>query len=130
MNIEGLGRQLYPQLDLWATARPILKKWVVENTGPLAVLRELKKNAPEWGRLLPQMPGLLHQVALNSAQKKPVASFETHTRPVVYAIFAAAFFLAGVLVSLLKTPPDATPLVEVIFFVVSIVLALKSSGKI
>jgi ubiquinone biosynthesis protein len=101
LNIEGLGRQLYPQLDIWATARPILKRWVVENTGPLSILREIRKNAPEWGRLLPQMPLLLHQATVNSAYRKTPAGYESQTLPVIYAIFASALFIGGILVMML-----------------------------
>ncbi len=116
LNIEGLGRQLYPQLDLWATARPILKKWVVENSGPLSVLKALKKNAPEWGRLLPEMPMLLHQVAVNGALHKPTGANNRHTESIVYAIFAAALFIAGVLVLVLKTTVNSLPIFEVLLF--------------
>lgn len=113
VNIEGLGRQLYPQLDIWATAKPILKHWVMQHTGPLSVLQELKRNAPEWGRLLPQMPILLHQAVTNSAERKAISVYETQTRPIIFAIIAAAFFIAAVLVALLKTTRMSLPVVEV-----------------
>lgn len=59
LYIEGLGRQLYPQLDLWQTAKPFLENWVKEQIGPQAVAREMKDNLPYWGEKLPQMPDLL-----------------------------------------------------------------------
>ena len=65
LNIEGLGRQLYPQLDLWQTARPVLKGFMLEQNSPLTVLREIRNNAPYWGRMLPHMPGLVHQFLLS-----------------------------------------------------------------
>ncbi len=60
LYIEGLGRQLYPQLDLWKTAKPFLENWVKEQIGPRAMLRQIKENLPFWAEKLPEMPNLLH----------------------------------------------------------------------
>lgn len=60
-NVEGLGRQLYPDLDLWHTAKPFLENWVRQQTGPRAFLRKLRKNAPYWLEKLPELPELLYQ---------------------------------------------------------------------
>lgn len=60
LYIEGLGRQLYPQLDLWKTAKPFLENWLKQQIGPAAVLRQLKDNLPFWAEKLPEMPALLH----------------------------------------------------------------------
>ncbi|CAM3540207.1 ubiquinone biosynthesis regulatory protein kinase UbiB [Parendozoicomonas haliclonae] len=59
LNIEGLGRQLYPQLDLWATAQPYLEKWMRERVAPLGVLKRINENMPE---LIEQAPMLAHQL--------------------------------------------------------------------
>ncbi len=59
-NIEGLGRRLYPELDLWETAKPYLERWMRERLGPRAFLRSLKRELPRWWTLLPQLPGLVH----------------------------------------------------------------------
>lgn len=56
LNIEGLGRQLDPELDLWATAKPFLVKWMNEQVGPKALWRNLKKEAPDWADILPGLP--------------------------------------------------------------------------
>ncbi|GAA5163484.1 ubiquinone biosynthesis regulatory protein kinase UbiB [Viridibacterium curvum] len=64
LNIEGLGRQLDPDLDLWDTAKPFLERWMSEQVGPRALLRQLKEEAPQWAITLPQLPRLLHR-ALN-----------------------------------------------------------------
>ncbi len=56
LNIEGLGRQLYPQLDLWATGKPFLKSWMSERVGSKRLLLEAKKQAPLWLDYLPKMP--------------------------------------------------------------------------
>nr|WP_242521448.1 ubiquinone biosynthesis regulatory protein kinase UbiB [Motiliproteus sp. SC1-56] len=60
LNIEGLGRQLYPDLDLWQTAKPFLEKWMRERVGARALYRNMKERAPELIEHLPQMPQLFH----------------------------------------------------------------------
>jgi ubiquinone biosynthesis protein len=60
LNIEGLGRQLYPELDLWKTAKPFLERTMSEQLGARALLRNLKSNVPEWSRTLPGLPQLAH----------------------------------------------------------------------
>ena len=62
LNIEGLGRQLYPQLDLWDTAKPFLEKWMHEQIGPKAFINGLKSEFPRWSRMLPQVPALAFDV--------------------------------------------------------------------
>jgi len=64
LNIEGLGRQLDPELDLWKTAKPFLERWMNEQMGWRALLKNLQTEAPKWAALLPQLPRLAHQ-ALN-----------------------------------------------------------------
>lgn len=62
LNIEGLGRQLYPELDLWQTAKPFLERWMSEQLGARAFLNRIKDNVPKWGEKLPQLPNLIHDV--------------------------------------------------------------------
>jgi len=62
LNIEGLGRQLYPDLDLWRTAKPFLERWMDEQVGGRAFLNRMKGNLPKWGETLPELPGLLHEL--------------------------------------------------------------------
>ncbi|MEQ1535216.1 MAG: ubiquinone biosynthesis regulatory protein kinase UbiB [Burkholderiaceae bacterium] len=59
LNIEGLGRDLDPDLDLWNTAKPFLEKWMLEQIGPQKLLEELKNQAPQYAKLLPELPALL-----------------------------------------------------------------------
>lgn len=59
LNIEGLGRQLYPDLDLWATAHPFLERWLKNRFHPKSLWRELKRYAPEWMEKFPQVPNLV-----------------------------------------------------------------------
>ena len=59
LNIEGLGRELDPDLDLWSTAKPFLEKWMIEQIGPEKLLAQLKAEAPSYAKLLPLLPRLL-----------------------------------------------------------------------
>ena len=72
LNIEGLGRQLDPELDLWKTAKPYLERWMSEQIGWRALIDQLKLEAPRYGRLLPQFPRLAHDalVALQQPQQE------------------------------------------------------------
>jgi ubiquinone biosynthesis protein len=65
LNIEGLGRNIDPELDLWATAKPFLEKWMVDQIGPKKLLQQLKAEAPRYAKLLPQLPRLLHDFLEN-----------------------------------------------------------------
>src|SRR5690242_15400471 len=62
LNIEGLGRQLYPDLDLWATAKPYLERWLNEQVGMKAFWNKVQQNAPYWAEKLPDLPILIHDV--------------------------------------------------------------------
>lgn len=59
LNIEGLGRQLDPELDLWRTAKPFLEQWMMEQIGPKRLWKELRNQAPYYAKILPQMPRLI-----------------------------------------------------------------------
>ncbi len=62
LNIEGLGRQLYPELDLWKTAKPFLEKWMKNKLGPRSFFKHIKENAPQWAEQLPKLPNLIFDV--------------------------------------------------------------------
>ena len=68
LNIEGLGRQLYPQLDLWTTAQPFLDKWLKDRYSPKSLFKQFKRYAPDWLEQLPEIPPLIYQ-ALQSMQQ-------------------------------------------------------------
>ncbi|QSA96334.1 ubiquinone biosynthesis regulatory protein kinase UbiB [Methylococcus sp. EFPC2] len=61
LNIEGLGRDLYPDLDLWKTAKPFLENWFREQVGPKSVYRKVRGHLPEWAQQWPEVPGLVHE---------------------------------------------------------------------
>jgi ubiquinone biosynthesis protein len=70
INIEGLGRELDPELDLWATAKPFLERWMNEQMGWRGWLRSFKEEAPYIGTMLPQLPRLVHQALRNDRLDK------------------------------------------------------------
>jgi len=61
LNIEGLGRQLDPDLDLWQTAKPFLERWMSEQVGTRAFFKRIKETVPQWSEQLPALPGRLHE---------------------------------------------------------------------
>lgn len=70
LNIEGLGRELNPDLDLWRTAKPFLENWMQERMSPVAVFAQIKQRFPGWLETFPEMPQLVHD-ALDSMRQKP-----------------------------------------------------------
>ena len=67
LNIEGLGRELDPELDLWSTAKPFLEAWMLAQVGPEKLLAQLKAEAPTYAKLLPGLPRLLQQYLKNQS---------------------------------------------------------------
>ena len=68
LNIEGLGRQLDPDLDLWTTAKPFLERWMNEQVGWRGLAARLEREAPRYAQLLPALPRLLHEVLRRQSQ--------------------------------------------------------------
>ncbi|MCP4007905.1 MAG: ubiquinone biosynthesis regulatory protein kinase UbiB [Proteobacteria bacterium] len=62
LNIEGLGRTLYPELDLWETAKPFLERWMREQVGPKAAVKTIKQELPKLFTMMPQLPGMTHEL--------------------------------------------------------------------
>jgi ubiquinone biosynthesis protein len=102
LNIEGLGRQLDPDLDLWKTAKPFLERWMSEQMGWHALVKNLQAEAPKWAALLPQLPRLAHH-ALNENRLAQLEAGLTlmlrqqHTRNRWLGVFA--LLLTGLLAS-------------------------------
>ncbi|WP_440054737.1 ubiquinone biosynthesis regulatory protein kinase UbiB [Pseudoalteromonas sp. T1lg65] len=96
LYVEGLGRQLYPQLDLWKTAKPFLEQWVQDQVGPIAVAKKLYANLPFWAEKMPELPDLIYQ-----SLKRPVPHTVTQqqynsAKPILLGIAASTFaLLAG-----------------------------------
>jgi len=67
-NIEGLGRELYPELDLWKTAHPVLRQWMEEQVGPKAMVEGLRENLPQLREALRELPGVIHTLSEQAKQ--------------------------------------------------------------
>ena len=72
LNIEGLGRQLYPDLDLWQTALPYLEKWNARRLSPVSLLNRLRENIPDWIDQLPDLPQLSIDAIREAQQLKEI----------------------------------------------------------
>lgn len=71
LNIEGLGRELYPQLDLWQTAKPFLERWMRDRIGPKRLIKQIKSRAPEWLDRLPHLPdNIWHALQVQQEQAR------------------------------------------------------------
>ncbi|HET19280.1 MAG TPA: ubiquinone biosynthesis regulatory protein kinase UbiB, partial [Chromatiales bacterium] len=80
LNVEGLGRQLYPDLDLWTTAKPFIERWMRERIGPKAALNKLREELPRTLALLPELPRLSHEAL--GAQKRQAELLEQQAREI------------------------------------------------
>ncbi|MES2534578.1 MAG: ubiquinone biosynthesis regulatory protein kinase UbiB [Pseudomonadota bacterium] len=107
LNIEGLGRQLDPDLDLWKTAKPYLERWMTEQVGWRGLLERFKAEAPRYSQLLPQFPRLAHQALMaqaepqhkeNSALLKQLISEQRRTNLLLgFAVYFGGGLLGGIL---------------------------------
>lgn len=77
LNIEGLGRQLYPELDLWQTAKPFLERWMSEQVGPRAFFGRMQHSLPNWGEHLPELPELMHRTLGQASEGKLKLQWES-----------------------------------------------------
>jgi ubiquinone biosynthesis protein len=107
LNIEGLGRDLDPDLDLWNTAKPFLEKWMLEQIGPQKLLEELKNQAPHYAKLLPELPALLanylkHKSSNTSSESqmlKDLLREQQRTNKLLQRLMYAGFgFIVGLIV--------------------------------
>ena len=80
LNIEGLGRELDPELDLWETAKPFLERWMSEQVGWRGFIEHVKREAPYWSAILPQLPRLLHEALVRQAQATASGDFAALAR--------------------------------------------------
>jgi ubiquinone biosynthesis protein len=149
LHIEGLGRQLYPQLDLWDTAKPFLERWLSEQMGTRALVKGLKKNLPYIAENLPDLPQLafkaLDKIANDELQiewrSRQVESLEKEIRRAnrrsIRAIIGASFVISGsIIVGLDGLAPImigrgqfVMPLMSWLFLLPGIYLLLSSPGE-
>ena len=106
LNVEGLGRQLDPELDLWSTAKPFLERWMNEQVGWRALWSRLGREAPRYAKMFPELPRLVHDALEARARPDPatqrllealLAEQQRGNRLLRGVLLAAAGFLAGVL---------------------------------
>jgi ubiquinone biosynthesis protein len=103
LNIEGLGRDLDPDLDLWQTAKPYLERWMSEQVGWRGFLERVREEAPYWSATLPQLPRLLHQALARQAEaqtgtrRDELARLERRRNRLLTVIAAALVVIAGCL---------------------------------
>ena len=69
LNIEGLGRELYPELDLWKTAHPVLRQWMDEQVGPRAMIDDIRENLPQLREALRELPAVIRYLADQAAKR-------------------------------------------------------------
>jgi ubiquinone biosynthesis protein len=103
LNIEGVGRQLYPDLDLWKTASPYLEKWLKRQVGAKAFFRRIRENLPYWSEKFPEIPGLVYDVLESKRREQEEKFFKqkdksNKNQPGKYFLlgFAGALFLMGI----------------------------------
>ena len=91
LNIEGLGRQLYPQLDLWQTAKPYLERWMTQRYAPQGILERMRRHFPGWLERLPEVPDALLTLLERAAPPpQPTQSTGKSERPKAYGLWLAA----------------------------------------
>jgi len=104
LNIEGLGRELDPDLDLWSTAKPFLEKWMLEQVGPKKLWEQLRSEAPRYAKLIPELPRLMHDFLLHRQndmrpQLERLIQAQNRTNRLLERFWAILFgFVAGLLV--------------------------------
>jgi len=98
LNIEGLGRQLYPELDLWETGQPVLREWMNEQEGPKALVKQLRRDLPEIRYVLEKLPLVMHKLVDSMVDEdlSVIRKAEKHARRQAqqrYLVFAGAAIL-------------------------------------
>ncbi|KGA39500.1 ubiquinone biosynthesis regulatory protein kinase UbiB [Pectobacterium odoriferum] len=101
LYIEGVGRQLYPQLDLWKTAKPFLESWLKQQVGLPAVFRALKEKAPFWAEKLPEIPELFYDGLRQNKMLKQSVDKLTHELRMQQARQGQSRYLLGIGATLL-----------------------------
>lgn len=95
LNIEGVGRQIYPDLDLWATAAPFLERWLRKQVGPKAFLRRIRDNIPYWSEKLPEIPTLIYEVLSQTHEQNEFRRFNQQLPIIPIKKSRRRYFLLG-----------------------------------
>ena len=132
LYIEGLGRQLYPQLDLWQTAKPFLEHWVKEQMGVKAVFTKVKENLPFWNEKLPEIPDLIYdylkagkesQLRQNEMMLRFQLQQNKNNQKIVFSVLSAGFIVGATLLASQNFTLLAA--INAIFGGLTIILAVK-----
>jgi ubiquinone biosynthesis protein len=117
LNIEGLGRELYPELDLWKTAYPILRQWMDEQVGPRAILDDIRVNLPQLREALRKLPVVIKHLTYQATEGNLQATtqalelkvlreqFKRQQRHFFMLAVGATAALSGTLILILGTIP-------------------------
>jgi len=138
LYVEGLGRQLYPELDLWQTAKPYLENWMKERMSPSTLFDEIQRRAPFWREKLPEIPDLVYQALKNdnkkqrlleeqvSLLKQQMLTQNSQHRRIIYGISGTACLVSGMLLN--ATTLNNSPL-DLVLIATGISLLLVSFRK-
>ena len=146
LHIEGIGRQLYPELNLWDTAKPFLERWLSEQLGVRALMKGMKQNLPYIAEHLPDLPQLAFktldrlandrlQVELRSGQLEEIKrELRDSNRRSIRAIIGASFVVSGSIIIgldglapiMVGSGPWLVPLMSVVMFVPGLYLLISS----
>ena len=143
INIEGLGRQLYPDLDLWKTAKPILEKWLYERTSWRAALNNIRDEMPVWAETLPKLPSILNEVAQKAQSNQlqlsspDIKALKQEIRTASYrssqAVSGAAFIIGAAVIKGLdgyaSTIIAGLPVLSWAFGLIGVLLLLRALAK-
>ena len=124
LNIEGLGRQLYPDLDLWQTAKPLIEGWFRQELGPSAGLNKLKSELPQWAQHWADVPMLGHRVLTDMAQgqlrlriesealERLEATQKQHHQRLTLTVTGSALMITGAVLLISPAPVLVSALTE------------------
>ncbi len=138
LYVEGLGRQLYPQLDLWQTAKPYLEKWLKDRMSPSTLIEEIKRRAPFWREKFPELPDLVYKF-LNNDEKKhellqeqvqllnqQLKAQQKNHRRLIYAICGASGLISGLFLRTGATNYAPVDVILITLGVIFLILSLRS----
>ncbi|WP_372880916.1 ubiquinone biosynthesis regulatory protein kinase UbiB [Psychromonas sp.] len=104
LYVEGLGRQLYPQLDLWDTAKPFLENWMKEQVSPKTLIKSIRQKAPFWIEKLPELPELIYyNLSQAKTQQKQLALLTESLNRQQQSNYKGHFYIAaGITLSIIS----------------------------
>lgn len=137
LYVEGIGRQLYPQLDLWKTAKPFLEDWIKDQVGLPAIWRAVKSKAPSWAEKLPELPELFydgmrqHKLLKHSVDKlasEMNAQRVRHSQARYLLGIGAVFMLSGTAIAIGRPQWDITSAVLIVAGVLTWVIGWRKTN--